>query len=165
MVTDAQIIDEILEREGWNGPDYLDKADAGGRTTWGISERAHPEAWIDGPPTIGRCRQIYEEEYVKPFDWMRELEYDQLRVQMIDIAVNSGHPWAIRLLQRVIGVHDDGKAGPVTKAALRAAGAPRMICNALVAFRLKFVDDITDAKASQKRFEEGWENRALSFIQ
>ena len=155
-----QLLDELLEREGWNGPEFLDLHDRGGRTSWGISERAHPEAWKHGPPSKEDARLIYSQEYVLPFDWVQ----DPLRVQLIDIAVNSGERTAVRLLQRAIGVIDDGIVGPVTRAATKAAGSPRMVNNALVAFRLRFVDDLSDGNPTQKRFEEGWENRALLFL-
>jgi hypothetical protein len=40
----------------------------------------------------------------------------------------------------------------------------RFLNNALVAARLKLIDEISDADVKQKVNEEGWENRALSFL-
>jgi lysozyme family protein len=159
-VTDAEIIDGILNREKRGEPPWIAPGDRGGRTSWGISERAHPEAWVDGPPSRERAAEIYRLEYLEPFASLEE----PLRIQMIDIGVTSGVSEAWKLLQKVIGVRPDGSPGPVTRAALAAAGSARMINNALVAARLQFIDQITDGDLRQKINEEGWENRALVFL-
>jgi len=65
-----------------------DPDDPGGRTIYGISERAHPEAWKHGPPTFEQAAAIYRRDY-----WDRcgcdELQ-DGLDVAMFDTAVNVG---------------------------------------------------------------------------
>jgi lysozyme family protein len=163
-VTVPEIINGILDREGWNGPDFRDKDDRGGRTAWGISERAHPEAWKNGPPSRERATGIYLREYVAPWDW---LHYEPLRVQLIDCTVHHGYRRAVKLFQRALGVDDDGVLGRRTIAAYELYRFPvvlRYLNNGLVAYRLQFIDKLTDAERSQKRFEEGWENRALLFI-
>lgn len=159
-MTDLEVIDGILDREKRGEPPWIAPGDRGGRTSWGISERAHPEAWTSGPPTREQAAEIYRREYLTPFASLEE----PLREQAIDIGVTSGVGTAWMLIQKVIGVRPDGKPGPITLAALAAAGSARMINNALVAVRLQFIDKITDADVRQKINEEGWENRALVFL-
>ena len=43
----TDLIDRIIKREGGD-KETNDPKDAGGRTKYGISERAHPEVWVDG---------------------------------------------------------------------------------------------------------------------
>lgn len=162
--TKTAIIDRILDREGAGDParGYLAKGDRGGRTSWGISERSHPEAWRKGPPTREQAAAIYDREYVSAWEWVGS---EIVAEQLIDCHVLHGHRTAIELLQRTLGIDDDGIAGPQTERMLNAyATSWRLVNNALVAQRLKFIDDLTDRDLRQKINEEGWENRALSFL-
>lgn len=165
-MTVEEIINGILEREGEQKPPYLAKGDRGGRTNWGISERAHPEVWMSGPPNRERAAQVYQNEYVKPWEWVKD---EPLKVQLIDISVMSGVKRGVKLLQETLGEKADGLVGPATRMALtracfRVGSDSRHVNNALVAFRLKFYDALTDEDKSQKINEEGWENRALRFL-
>lgn len=108
------LIDEIILREGGfvNDPD-----DSGGRTIYGISERAHPELWKDGPPSYETARKVYEQAYIlaEKFD---QIPDPWLRDQVIDYGVTSGPDTATRLLQEVLGVKVDGVIGPQTLKAI-----------------------------------------------
>lgn len=162
MSTD-EIIDQIIEHEGEGTFPYVVAGDRGGRTRWGISERSHPKAWKYGAPSKEDAREIYLEEYVRPFDWAPS----PLKEQLVDFGVTSGRTRAVYWLQRTLGIHADGKVGPVTINAVSTAVSEGWVVplnNAYVAARLQFIDQITDAEKSQKKFEEGWENRALSFL-
>lgn len=107
---DLGFIDEIIEREGaeTNDPD-----DSGGRTKFGISEKAHPEAWVDGPPTLEKAEAIYKSVYIlsEKFNTIPDMH---LRHQVIDFGVPSGPDTAARVLQQVVGVKIDGEIGPKT---------------------------------------------------
>jgi lysozyme family protein len=89
------------------------------------------------------------------------VSFEPLRLQLLDFGYNSGGPLAIRWLQRVLNVPRDGKIGPVTAEALRHENS-RLVHQALIAARLQMIDSWTDAPAN-KKWEEGLENRALSF--
>jgi lysozyme family protein len=163
-MTVEEIINGILDREKEQKPPYLAKGDRGGRTNWGISERAHPEVWMSGPPDRARAYRVYLNEYVKPWDWVT---YEPLKVQLIDCGVLHGQSRAVKLLQQTVGVTVDGKAGIMTRHAVNGcvdSWTERLLNNALVAFRLKFIDELSDASKSQKINEEGWENRSLLFL-
>lgn len=61
------------------------------------------------------AKSIYRLRY---WDAIRADELpDALRFEVFDAAVNSGTSQAVKWLQRVVGVVDDGKIGPLTIAA------------------------------------------------
>lgn len=87
--------------------------------------------------------------------------FDPLRLQLLDFGYNSGGERAIRWLQRVIHVP---RTGLMDIATVRQIGGMEqyLIHQALIAARLQMIDSWTDAPAN-KKYEEGLENRALSF--
>ena len=115
-MTIDEILDDLLVREGPGvPPTYQSKNDAGGRTSWGISERAHPEAWQTGPPTYLHARALLEQQYAAPFRILNTVGLDdRLRAALIDDAVMSGVDAAIKRWQFVLGVAMDGVIGPLT---------------------------------------------------
>lgn len=91
-------------------------ADPGGETKYGISKRAYPTLDIANL-TVADAQQIYQRDY-----WDR-LQGDELpypvNVLVFDAAVNQGLGEAIRLLQKAVGVGQDGALGAVTFRAVR----------------------------------------------
>lgn len=154
------IIDGVILREGGSKMTN-DPADGGGRTRFGISERAHPEAWADGDVTEAEARDIYMRKYVvgPGFDKVQE----PLRSQLVDFGVNSGPTLAIEKLQEVLKVKIDGDLGPITLAAIEASDV-RSLCNRLAKARVKMLARIVSRKPSQARFIVGWIDRALQFF-
>ena len=71
---------------------------------------------------------------------------------VFDLAVNSGTARAARLLQRVLGVAEDGVIGPATLEAARRAAAPAAI-RALQRERLAFLQNL----ATWPVFGRGWQ--------
>lgn len=87
---------------------------------------------------------------------------ESLRLQLLDFAYNSGPALAYRWLQRVLRVPRTGRLDAATTAAL-ASQDWWLVNQALVAARLQMIDRATDGGTIAKRYEEGLENRALSF--
>lgn len=164
-MTPDLIIEGILDREGEGTPPFEVEGDKGGRTSWGISERWHPEAWAEGPPSREQAKAIYLEQYVRPFAWVA---FEPLKVQLIDFGVVHGVGQATHCLQALLGATLDGIAGPKTRYGVeRLCNVRRggiILNNALVASRLLIIDQMTDREKSQKKFEEGWSDRALKFL-
>lgn len=109
-------IDEIIRREG--GETMTDDpSDSGGRTQYGISEKAHPEAWADDKVTYDEAREIYRKIYIlaEKFDKLPLA----LQHQVVDHGVPSGPDTAARMLQQVLGVPVDGSLGPQTLEAIK----------------------------------------------
>ena len=164
MNTD-DIITDVLKRE--DDEETNDPLDAGGRTKYGISEKANPEAWADGKVDEEEARRIYERKYVigPGFDKVTDF---QLRAQLVDFGVNSGPMIAIHKLQEVLQTADptvdvDYILGPQTLGAI-TQWHPEAINNALVKARVKMICRIVTKNPTQLKWLNGWVNRALEFI-
>lgn len=159
------VIDAVILAEVGNKPDggfTNDPLDKGGRTAYGISEKANPEAWADGKVTEDEARAVYFKKYVEGpgFD---KIPYTKLQHQLIDFGVNSGPFVAIQRLQEALGVVADGKIGPATLAALEKA-KPEAVNNEVVALRVKLFCKICVKNPTQLKFLNGWVNRAFEFL-
>lgn len=155
----ADPISDLLKNEGGYSNDSADK---GGRTNYGISEKANPTAWADGKVTEDEARAIYEAKYVKApgFD---KIQDSKLRAQLVDFGVNSGPHLAIQKLQEIVGVPQDGVLGPETLAAIAKLHADD-INNCLVASRVRMIGRIVSKDPSQLKFINGWLDRAVQFL-
>lgn len=110
----GDIVDDVIRREG-GATETNDPSDSGGRTKYGISERAHPEAWADGDVTLPEAREIYWGQYVAPFKGITDVN---LLHQLVDWGVPSGPHTAANNLQQILGVVVDGVIGPKTLKAI-----------------------------------------------
>jgi lysozyme family protein len=79
---------------------------------------------------------------------------------LFDLAVNSGPARAVRILQRALGVAEDGVAGPRTRAALARAD-PKAVIAAVTRERLLFLQRLP----TWPTFGRGWRRRAQAIEQ
>lgn len=145
----------VLKNEGGNDDD---PADHGGRTSRGITQREY-DAWrkLKAQPvrdvwtaTDTEVAAIYHDEYWMPYcdEFPKGIDY-----LYFDMAVNAGPRRAAILLQRALGVADDGRIGPITRLAVRSAEP------------VKLISQYSDAKRAfylslhQPKFTRGWLNR------
>lgn len=165
-MTDDDILDEVIAREGG----FVDHpADRGGPTKYGITA-ATLAAWRGQAVTAAdvkalteqEARAIYEARYIREpgFDRIPE---PRLRAHLVDIAVHMGPRRAKLLLQRALGVAEDGVIGRQTMAALSGLTAEQLRAR-LVAHRVRRLARIVAGDPSQVAFLEGWMNRATSFL-
>lgn len=168
MSIDA-ILDQIVRREGG----YVDhSADRGGCTKYGIT-RATLKRWRGGHVTCSdvaaiderEARAIYADHYVIPNTWIQESS-DRLFVLMVDMAVNHGMTGANKMLQRALGVADDGIIGPATKHAfdLQAGLNDHGLYYRTIAERIRFYGRLITNDRRQARFAAGWMNRVAEFL-
>lgn len=104
--------------------------------------------------SIEHAVAIYREMFWNPLGTM----HPAAKFQMLDAAVNHGIGNANRFLQRAIDVADDGKVGPVTRAAAVKFEAERGVNDLLLRFlaqRLRFMVKLTTFKT----FGRGWSDR------
>jgi lysozyme family protein len=153
------LIDEIIARE--SSKDTNDPNDAGGRTKYGISIHANPEAWVNGPPTRDAAAKIYLDRYIVQPGFL-QVTPEYLMDQLVDYGVTSGPLTAIMHLQRVLGLKQDGQLGPVTLAALKTQD-PITLNNKLVDDRVLMMARIVQKHPSDIEFLFGWLTRALGF--
>lgn len=161
-----QIIEGIIKAETGGDPNgglTNDPRDAGGRTIWGISERANPGEWHNGPPSRERAVEIYFDRYVhRP--GFSSITDPHLQAQLVDFGVNSGPAMAIQKLQACLGTEPDGVLGPKTLSLANAA-EPRRLANQLALERIKMIGRIVHKNPSQSKFLDGWLTRAASWFQ
>lgn len=118
-MTIQSIIDQIVKHEGGfvNNP-----ADPGGATNFGITAKTLGAARKLGrdatPEEVQAITQdmawaiYYNMHYISPgFD---RITHENVQYVLVDSCVQHGEANAVRLLQRALGVNDDGKLGPET---------------------------------------------------
>lgn len=154
-----EIITDIIKREGEKTDD---PADRGGRTEFGISEAANPEAWADNKVTEAEARAIYEAKYVLGPKFDKILD-PGLRAQLVDYGVNSGPMIAIMKLQEIVHEVVDGVLGPDTLHAL-SNYPPEYVNNRLVIARVKMIGRIISKNPTQVKYINGWLDRATQFL-
>lgn len=167
----SDFIDEIIQREG-GSKETNDPSDSGGRTKYGISEKAHPEAWADGDVSYAEARTIYQKVYVlaEHFNLIKD---QTLFHQVVDFGVLHGADTAARLLQQLAGAVVDGKIGPNSIEAIEGYPAGKLfgvVVPGSVLLNLAFRDarvlyDATLAKRRPKdlKYLLGWIRRAQEF--
>lgn len=132
-----------------------DPNDRGGLTNFGISQRSYPNLDI-ATLTQQDAVNIYHRDFWK-FDGIMN---QQLADKVFDATVNMGHT-AIKILQRLVGVSDDGVYGPATEKAINVMNPGALLGQ----FRSALVDHyeaIVAADPSQVKFLSGWLRRARS---
>lgn len=144
----------ILKHEGG----YVNHSrDPGGETVYGISRRAHPDAWANGRPTIEQAAAIYRRDY---WDACKcEQLPAPLAVFLFDTAVNCGNRAAVRMLQRAVGVNADGLIGPNTLAKCAQVDAQKAV--------LHFADvrmEHYKALPTFNTFGKGWTRRVNDLV-
>lgn len=145
----------------------LPKADGGGTfEVAGINDRYHPiEARI--------LRELVEtKRFAQAEIFLREHLADYTHIVtawsklpaieafLRDSAFNRGPKGALRILQRAVNVADDGKWGPITRAAVKAAEAdPRALVRSLRAAREAYERRIAPPVGARAKFWKGLQNR------
>ena len=94
------------------------------------------------------------------------LVWNRVTVSIVDMGWGAGPAQAIKLLQRMIGVADDGKMGPNTAAAFAAYIAKHgelAVAIEWAFIRINFYIDITEKRPANLGFLNGWTARTAYF--
>jgi len=164
-----QVIDDILDVEGG----YVNLgADHGGPTKYGVTLQTLRE--FRGVPvsvadlralTRAEARDIYIERYYER-PGLNALP-EALQPFMLDFAVHSGPPRAVRHLQGVVGAAVDGVVGPETVDRsgryVDTRGEVGAVVD-LVEDRLQMLAGVVVEDPSQAVFMKGWVARVLRFL-
>lgn len=153
-------------------------ADRGGETYRGIARKFWPgwSGWklvdaakqqLNFPRSLGENLPLQAQ--VKAFyrnafwpQYLADMTNQALANWLFDKSVNMGPAQAVKLLQRALGITDDGKFGPKTAAAV-AAGLTRDDADLLDACRAQaraFYTALAERDPSQRQFLKGWLARA-----
>lgn len=166
-MTDEEIIEEILKREGG----FVDHPnDPGGATNFGITRKVLKK-WRGRSTsiedvrglTIMEAKMIYFARYIRRpgFDAIRTPD---LKLLVIDCGVNHGTFRAVKWLQKAVGVKPDGKIGPISRRAIGRADAA-LTYRKVIATRVRFYGEIIRRRARLHVFAAGWMNRAAGFVE
>lgn len=157
----------ILRHEGG----YVDHPqDPGGATNYGITQTTY-DGWRGVPRVASRPVRLITQEEVRAIyleRYWRPARCDdlppRLRLPHFDCAVNCGVAQAAKILQRALGVADDGIIGPIT---LRAANErpSATVVDDMLWERLRYYRDIAVRQRPDGRdlrtFLPGWIARLL----
>jgi lysozyme family protein len=170
----SRILEKIIANEGGFQNDPRDTGNyAGSRlvgTNYGITPNALAafrgvdveEITEDDIRNLSKedALEIYAQDYYyKPgYD---KIEGDDLRANIVDMAVNAGAPQATKLLQRIVGADVDGILGPQTLQAINDSG---VTTNDYSTERKRYYLDITLSDPTKLPFLMGWVNRANKYI-
>lgn len=141
-------ITPVLKNEGGNSNHPLD---GGKLTRFGISQRSYPKLDI-GALTAEQAKALYKRDF-----WdANQLDQFPLVVafEFFDCAINCGAGTAARLLQRAVGVAEDGIVGPITLAAVGKFNADKL-AKRMLARRMQFYTKLSNWPS----FGAGWVNR------
>jgi lysozyme family protein len=171
-MTEADLVEHIFDKEGRTYGDEhtsppIDQPTApGGIILPTLSE------YLGRPATLAELRALTVDTATPVVKWklhqfgrqhnLIAITFAPLRLQMIDFAYNSGPSLAIRWLQRVLRVRRTGVMDADTVWAVQQQDS-FLTHQSLIAARLQMIDMWSDADAKRKIFEEGLENRVLSF--
>lgn len=166
-------IDKTLKHEGGFSNR---KNDYGKLTYMGITERNNPnwEGWkivrrnrpleqgaiINDAELMGLVRNQYYKHYWQPIKG-DAIESQKVAEFIFDWYVNTGR-FAIKLIQRAIGIEDDGVVGNKTIDAINHFDEDALHL-LLIRERTEFIDRLVARDNTQKVFYKGWMNRINSF--
>jgi len=158
----------ILAKEGGKVDDPTDR---GGRTAYGVTQRAfddylttralpHRDVWTIQPDEVA---SVYYSDY-----WQKcpaGIVDKPLDLVMMDSAVQHGPGRATKWMQTVIGATVDGAYGPASQAAYAKALSAQgvmTLCDKIITLRTQFYAAIIARDLSQMKYKNGWSNRIKS---
>lgn len=135
-----------------------DPDDPGGETKFGVAKNSNPGINIK-KMSWPMAKTIYQMKYWKVGKC--ELLPGKLAFAHFDACVNHGPKTAIKMLQRAVGVNDDGALGPATLKAVNQKLVTEDVLKLMLNERRKFFAAIVAKNPTQKKFLNGWLNRVL----
>ena len=148
----------ILKNEGgwvWH------EADPGGETSMGIARMFYPDLDIKNL-NREQAIEIYFDDYWLPMNLSGIYDHN-LVLQIFDFGVNTrsrryGFNTALKTVQKIVDVVQDGKIGPITKDAINAYVGD--IVYLYINERKKYYFDLAKRKPDLQVFLAGWLRRA-----
>jgi lysozyme family protein len=107
--------------------------------------------------TDEQVEAIYKDSYWDPC-WGDKIQCPKIAQLIADWAVNSGVKTAIKGVQKIVGVTNDGIMGPMTLKAINEYPTKDLF-DALKKARKEFYERIVEKNPSQSCFLKGWLNR------
>lgn len=151
--------DQIFERcMGHEGGYVNNPKDPGGETNWGVTigtARANGYNGAMRSMTSAQAKEIYRKAF-----WEHakcDQYHSAIGFQVFDACINHGIGNGIRMLQRAVGVVDDGKVGKYTLEAINL----KSLDDTLILFNAERLEFYTKLKTFDI-FGRGWTRRVVS---
>ena len=154
----------------WEGGFVDDPADLGGATNKGVTIGTFTQFCKSKGrpvPSVQDLKNITDsdwKEIIKSLYWDRwkadDIKSQPLANILVDWVWASG-VHGIKRPQRILGVAPDGLVGPKTIEALNASD-PRGLFDKIKTDRIKFIDEICEARPKNEKYRKGWLNRINS---
>lgn len=160
MSTFESAVETLFQHEGGYSDD---ETDAGGKTKYGISQRAFPTVDIANL-TKDDAKEIYRTLYWNPR--YADIHDQRLATELFEACVNMGAHQAITLLQRAIvraggRCTVDGIFGSKTLSAIYAVDAQELL-DEYKTEEVIFYVKLAETQPEQKKFLRGWVKRAVA---
>lgn len=156
----AVVIDTVMVAEAG----VADVGDGKGVTRYGQTDDWLKEFGFETPRSPAQARANYATWVVRT-RLIGVCDYpDALALTVIDLAVNSDHRQAIRMLQRVLRVPVDGLLGPETQAAVDQCDR-LAVGRQLIADRMRFLAEVMRRKPEKRQFAPAWFDRNAVLVE
>jgi len=132
--------------------------DSGGLTRYGIAQKSHPGIDV-AKITRSDAEAIYRRDYWTALK--ADLLPPALALLLFAAAVNAGNVHAVRLLQRAVGVTQDGVIGQETLLAVRRHASPLELRVRFNLYWLKSYAELARVKPFYQQWLDGWTRRVL----
>jgi len=132
-----------------------ESGDPGGLTKYGICQREYPDLDIRNL-TVDEAIAIYRRDYWRKY--MDDMPYI-IGAKLFDCSVNMGHRQANTILQRAVGVCDDGVIGYRTLQAVNGDD-PDLLLARYIGGISRFYRGLAEKKPTMAKFLKGWLRRA-----
>ena len=168
MAKVEQLVPHIVK---WEGGFVNDPDDLGGATNIGVTlttyklycrRKGYPV------PTVERLKNLTKEQFA---DILKSMYWDACKADeivsqsvanaIVDWAWNSGTSTAVKEIQRVLGVKNDGIIGNITLAAINSQ-SPLPLFGRVQQARIAYLHRICNARPANNKFIKGWLNRVQS---
>ncbi|HYE73238.1 MAG TPA: glycosyl hydrolase 108 family protein [Blastocatellia bacterium] len=151
----------VLKHEGG----YVNiREDRGGPTNFGITQhdlakhRGHEVTADDVKAMkVAEAAEIYRKKYWLPYRFDRIRDFG-ISLLLFDQGVLNGPSRAIKIVQKALGLEQDGKIGPKTLAAINQSNCKELLKDCLALLELRYRTIVAN-NPSQKIFLKGWLNR------
>ena len=165
MASVDKLVPHILK---WEGGLVYDPDDLGGLTNMGVTFQTY-KAYCRKKgcpvPTEERLKNLTKEQFtdiLKTMYWdackADGIESQSVANAVVDWAWHSGTATAVKEVQRVLGVKDDGIIGNITLSAINSH-SPLPLFGKIKQARVAYIERICNARPANNKFKKGWFNR------
>ena len=165
MADIMKLVPHILR---WEGGYCNDPFDLGGETCMGVTLRTYklyckrkglPQPTIED---LKKLTGIVFGDILKTMYWdacrADEILSQSVANAIVDWAWHSGTITAVKEVQRILGVKDDGVIGNITLSAINS-WSPLPLFGQIKQARIAYIERICNSRPANNKFKKGWHNR------